>query len=94
MPFQHFPKENLIFKIARISIQSIGRCGIESMILLSPGSPMVAGLWAIRVHTAPGILTLVWFGLDRARHENSVIRTHLYGWVPVGRKNTLAALRQ
>ena len=30
---------------------------------------MMVGLWVIRVHTAPVILTLVWFGLDRARHD-------------------------
>ena len=47
----------------------MGRCGIrvESMIW----SPMNVGLWAIRVHTAPVVLKLVWFGLDRARHENT-----------------------
>jgi len=32
---------------------------------------MMVGVWAIRVHTSPVVLTLVWFGLDRARHENN-----------------------
>ena len=32
---------------------------------------MMVDLWVIRVHTTPIMLTLAWFGLDRARHENT-----------------------
>ena len=46
-------------------------------------------LWEIRVHTTPATLTLVWFGLDRARHDPS---PHLIGRLllfQVGYQSTL-----
>ena len=56
-------------------IEGAGGVRVALKMFLSLGSPVMVDLWIIRVHTVPGILTLVWFGLDRARHENTPPRT-------------------